>query len=352
MALLFGGKSTEHQVSLQSVRSIYDSIDKENYDILLIGISKDGEWNLYDHLDTCLVNSHCPDSIELKKSGKTIALVLGEKGGQFLELQSGKSLGKIDVLFPLVHGALGEDGSMQGLFRVANIPFVGSSVLASAVSMDKDFTKRLLRDAGLKVANSMTFTKNKKGTINFKEVKDVLGTPMFIKPANQGSSVGISKVVSEEEFYKGIDIAFSYDSKIIVEESIVGREIECAVLGNDEPIASLPGEIVTQNSFYSYKAKYMDEKGTKLIIPAELEDTVTQEIKTKAIKAFKALQCEGLARVDFFLTKDNDLIINEINTLPGFTKQSMYPKLWEVSGIKYHELINKLISLAIERHQN
>jgi D-alanine-D-alanine ligase len=240
---------------------------------------------------------------------------------------------------------------MQGLLRLANTPFVGPSVLASAISMDKDIAKRLLCDAGLRVADSLTFTRNMKDTIDFKEVKEKLGTPMFIKPASQGSSVGVSKIESKEEFYQGIDNAFCYDHKIIVEEAIVGREIECAVLGNDEPISSLPGEILTPSTFYSYEAKYIDEKGTQLIIPAVLEEKVIQEIQAKAIKAFKVLHCEGLARIDFFLTKNHELLINEINTLPGFTKQSMYPKLWEVSGIQYKELINTLISLAFVRYQ-
>ncbi|RKL69406.1 D-alanine--D-alanine ligase [Salipaludibacillus neizhouensis] len=351
VGLLFGGKSPEHQVSLQSAKSVFEAIDKDKYEILLIGIDKEGKWNLYDNLDTCLLNNNNPNLIELKKSDKSIALVPGELSNQFLELPSGASLGKIDVIFPLVHGGLGEDGSMQGLLRFANIPFVGPGVLASAVSMDKDVAKRLLSDAGLRVAHSLTFTRKMKDTIAFKKVKKKLGTPMFIKPANHGSSVGVSKVESKEEFYQGINHAFCYDQKIIVEEAIVGREIECAVLGNDEPISSLPGEILTQNTFYSYDAKYIDEKGAQLTIPAVLEDIVIQEIKEKAIKAFKVLHCEGLARIDFFLTQNQKLIINEINTLPGFTKQSMYPKLWEVSGIQYKELINTLISLAIERHQ-
>jgi D-alanine-D-alanine ligase len=351
IGLLFGGNSTEHQVSLQSAKSVVEAIDKEKYEILLIGIDKEGKWHLYDSLDNGLLNTNNPNLIQLKNSGKRIALIPGEKDHQFLELPSGASLGKIDVIFPLVHGGLGEDGSMQGLLRLANIPFVGPSVLSSAICMDKDITKRILLDAGLRVARYLTFTRNMKDTIAYKDVKKKLGTPIFIKPASQGSSVGVSKVNTEEEFYQGINNAFCYDHKIIIEESIVGREIECAVLGNNEPISSLPGEILTSNTFYSYEAKYIDEKGAQLIIPAVLEEKVIQEIKTKSVEAFKVLHCEGLARVDFFLTQNQELIINEINTLPGFTKQSMYPKLWKVSGLPYKELINKLISLAIERHR-
>ncbi|MBU9723615.1 D-alanine--D-alanine ligase [Bacillus alkalicola] len=349
VAILFGGNSTEHQVSLQSVKSIVHSIDKRKYDVVLIGVDKEGKWYLYDNLDSCIKNSHDPNSIELVKSDKRIALIPGNHIYPFIELPSGKVLGKIDVIFPLLHGGRGEDGSMQGLFRITNMPFVGSSVLASAICMDKDFTKRILLHAGLKVANYTTFTKNEENNIHFKKIKKQLGLPVFIKPANQGSSVGVSKVESEDEFHLGIEAAFSYDNKIIVEEAIDGREIECAVLGNNYPISSLPGEVMTNSSFYSYEAKYIDEKDSQLIVPAVLEDTVVKKMKLTAIKAFEAIQCEGLARIDFFLTKDNDLIINEINTLPGFTKQSMYPKLWEASGRCYKDLIDDLIRLAIER---
>ncbi|MFB4165733.1 D-alanine--D-alanine ligase [Alteribacillus sp. JSM 102045] len=352
VGLLFGGNSSEHQVSLQSVKSVYEAIDKDKYDVFLIAIEKEGNWFLCDNIETCLLNTNEPNMIKLSNTGKRIAIIPGEKRSPFLKLPNASPIEKVDVLFPLVHGGLGEDGSMQGLLRFVNIPFVGPSVLASAVCMDKDFTKRLLRDAGLRVAHSLTFTRETKNTIHFREVKAKLDTPLFIKPANQGSSVGISKAETAEEFYQGIENAFSYSNKIIVEEAIAGREIECALLGNEQPIASIPGEIANKQSFYSYEAKYINEDGVQLIIPADLDKDTTGRIQKEAIKAFKALQCEGMARVDFFMTPDQKLIINEINTLPGFTKLSMFPKLWEASGLSYPELINTLIHLALERQKN
>ncbi|WP_158735609.1 D-alanine--D-alanine ligase [Alteribacillus sp. YIM 98480] len=351
VGLLFGGKSTEHQVSLQSAKSVYEAIDKDKYEVLLIGIDKEGNWNFYHNIDTCLVNINNPNKIALRKSDKRLAYFPGKKRYSFFEWPSAAPFEKIDVIFPLVHGGTGEDGSMQGLLQLANIPFVGPGVLSSAVCMDKDITKRLLRDAGLSVANSFTFTREMKNTIQFNKLKAKLGTPMFIKPADQGSSVGISQVETAEEFSQGVNQAFHYTNKIIVEETIAGRELECAVLGNDSPAASIPGEISKKQSFYSYEAKYINED-TQLMIPADLNDSTIQKIKKEAVKAFKALHCEGMARVDFFLTKEKRLIINEINTLPGFTLRSMYPKLWEASGLSTRELINTLIQLAMERQKN
>ncbi|SDH86147.1 D-alanine--D-alanine ligase [Alteribacillus bidgolensis] len=352
VGLLFGGKSTEHQVSLQSAKSVYEAIDKDKYDVLLIGIDKNGNWNLYNNLDTCLLNINNPNKIALRKSDKRLAFFPGKKRYSLFEWPSAAPFGKIDVIFPLVHGGTGEDGSMQGLLQLADIPFVGPGVLSSAVCMDKDIAKRLLRDAGLSVAHSFTFTREMKNTIQFNKLKAKLGTPLFIKPADQGSSVGISQVETANEFYQGVNQAFHYTNKIIVEETIAGRELECAVLGNDFPIASLPGEVSKKQSFYSYEAKYINEDGAQLMIPADLNDSTIQKIKKEAVKAFKALHGEGMARVDFFLTKENRLVINEINTLPGFTNRSMYPKLWEASGLSTRELINTLIQLALERQKN
>jgi D-alanine-D-alanine ligase len=350
IGLVYGGKSAEHEVSLQSAKNILEALDKAKYDVLLIGIDKEGKWHL-NETSRYLLNAENPKLIELNKTNKGIAVVPGEHKNQLLNLKSPESLGQLDVLFPILHGTLGEDGSIQGMLRMANIPFVGSNVLGSAISMDKDIAKRLLRDAGLKVAKSFTYTRSTRKNINYEEIKREMGLPLFIKPANQGSSVGVSKVHNQEEFFKGVDDAFKYDHKILVEETVIGREIECSVLGNDKPIASIPGEVVSTGDFYSYEAKYIDENGAILEIPARLSEEISSQIQGIAIKAFKALNCEGMARVDFFLTENETIIINEINTIPGFTKISMYPKLWEVSGISYSHLIDKLIDLAIERHQ-
>jgi len=350
IGILFGGKSAEHEVSLQSAKNVMEAIDKSKYEVVLIGIDKEGKWHLND-ASHFLLNEENPKLITLNKTNKGIAVVPGEEENQIVNMTGTESLGKLDVVFPILHGTLGEDGSVQGMLRMANIPFVGPNVLSSAISMDKDIAKRLLKDAGLKVANAYTLTRATKDSISYEEVKQNLGLPLFIKPANQGSSVGVSKVSTEEEFVKGVENAFKFDHKVLIEEAIKGREIECAILGNENPAASIPGEIVATNDFYSYEAKYIDESGAVLEIPAKLSEEVTKKIQGIAIHAFKALNCEGMARVDVFLTEDNEVIINEINTIPGFTKISMYPKLWELSGLPYSELIDRLVELAIERQQ-
>ncbi|WP_152654866.1 D-alanine--D-alanine ligase [Oceanobacillus sp. CFH 90083] len=350
VGIVFGGKSSEHEVSLQSAKNIVDAINLDKYEVYLLGIDKQGNWHVNDH-SHYLINEEDPSLIALNKTGEGIAIVPGAEKNQIIQTDSDISMDQLDVIFPIVHGTLGEDGSLQGMLKMANIPFVGSDVLGSAISMDKDIAKRLLNDAGLNVARGFSFRKAKQDQIVYQDVAAELGTPLFIKPANQGSSVGVHKVETEEEFNHAIQDAFLYDHKVLVEETVVGREIECSVLGNEHPIASVPGEILPTVEFYSYEAKYIDESGARLEIPAVLDKEVAEQIQATAIQAFEALHCEGLARVDVFLKEDNTIIINEINTLPGFTKISMYPKLWEESGISYRELIEKLIELAIERHQ-
>lgn len=351
VGVVFGGKSAEHEVSLQSAKNIVDAIDKDKYEVMLIGIDKEGKWHLNDQ-SSYLLNAENPMLIQLNKSNEHVAIVPGDEDNQLIHASKSMPLGQLDVIFPIVHGTLGEDGSLQGLFRTANLPYVGSNVLGSSVCMDKDIAKRLLNAADIKVAKGLVYKRSKKNEIDYNKAVEALGTPMFIKPANQGSSVGVSKVHTEDEFMQGIESAFEYDHKIIIEESIDGREIECSVLGNNEPKASLLGEILPNTEFYSYESKYIDEKGAELAIPADLTDEETKRMQAVAVKAFETLECGGLARVDFFLTKDGEIYVNEVNTLPGFTKISMYPKLWEISGISYPELINQLIELAIQRHKD
>ncbi|MFC3041663.1 D-alanine--D-alanine ligase [Virgibacillus xinjiangensis] len=350
VGIIFGGKSAEHEVSLQSAKNIVEAIDRKKYDIVLIGIDKNGKWQVNDP-SSYLVNADNPKQIKLSKSDENVAIVPGATRNQFIHQSTYDQLDQLDVVFPIVHGTLGEDGSLQGMLRLINLPFVGPSVLGSSVCMDKDVAKRLLKESGVNVAKGLSFTRAKKEKIDYDEAVDYLGTPMFIKPANQGSSVGVSKVSTKEEFEKAVDEAFQYDRKLIIEEGIDGREIECSVLGNEEPKASKLGEILPQSDFYSYESKYIDEKGADLAIPADLPQDVTNKMQQVAVDAFEALQCEGLARVDFFLTDDGEIYVNEVNTLPGFTKISMYPKLWEISGLPYEELINRLIELGLERYQ-
>lgn len=340
VGLIFGGKSVEHEVSLQSAKNIYDALDKNKYDVILIGIDKKGKWYLNDS-STFLLNIKNPKLISLNTNiAKKVTFIPGKEENQLVNS---------DVIFPILHGTNGEDGTLQGFLKLLNIPFVGSGVLGSALGMDKDVMKRLLRQANLPIAKFLVYKIYEKDKINLNIIKKTLDLPVFVKPANLGSSVGVSKVKNEYDFKKAIDFAFEYDNKILIEQYIKGREIECSVLGNENPIASLPGEIISKHEFYSYDAKYIDENGALLKIPADLPKNIVKKIQKLAIETFKTLSCEGMARVDFFLTNSNKIIINEINTIPGFTKISMYPKLWEVSGISYTELINKLIELAIDR---
>lgn len=347
IAILCGGKSTEHEVSLMSAKNIIETIDKEKYEIILIGIHKTGEWFLQD-INNFLSNEEDPKNISLINSDIEVGLVLGKKDKQLISLKDGKVISSIDVAFPVLHGSYGEDGSVQGLLKLANIPFVGPSVLGSSVGMDKDCAKRLLRDAGIPVADFLTFNFSEIKKISFEEIENDLGLPFFVKPANLGSSVGISKVKNKAEFQEAINNAFQYDNKILIEKYIKGRELECALLGNEVVRASEIGEIVVSD-FYSYEAKYLDDSGVKLIFPADISEFNKKRIQEMAIDVFKVLGCEGMGRVDFFLTEVDELIVNEINTIPGFTKISMYPKLWELSGISYTDLISELIELALER---
>lgn len=314
VGVLFGGKSVEHEVSVQSAKNVMAALDKQKYTITPIEIDKQGRWQ-----------------------GQPFVKKFANAAGQF------------DVIFPVLHGGNGEDGSIQGLLQLLDLPFVGAGIIGSAIGMDKDVMNRLLQAAGLPVAQFLVFRSGDK--IDFEAVKSKLGLPMFVKPANTGSSVGISKVKNPDDFATALKQAFSYDRKIIIEEFIEGREIECSVLGNDQPKPSLPGEVIVKAEFYSYKAKYQSDNQAELKIPAELAPDMIKRLQALAIQTFKVLECAGLARVDFFLRPDGQIFINEINTIPGFTAISMYPKLWSATGMSYTELVDELIQLALERHK-
>lgn len=305
IGVLFGGKSAEHEVSLVSAKNIIKALDKDKYNITPVKINKDGKFVF-------------------------------------------KIVKKFDVIFPIMHGPFGEDGSIQGLLKLADVPFVGPSVLGSALGMDKDVMKRMLRDAGIKIGKFVTLRIGDK--VDFKKIKKELGLPMFIKPANMGSSVGISKVRDEKDFKKAVKLAFDFDNKIVIEEFIDGREIECAILGNEVPMASVPGEIIAGQDFYSYDAKYTDSTSV-CEIPAKIDKNTASKVQEISLQVFKVLNCEGLSRVDVFLKKNGEVVVNEINTIPGFTDISMYPKLWEASGISTPKLLDRLIELALERYE-
>lgn len=339
VAILFGGKSVEHEVSIMSAKNVAEAINKDKYDVILIGINKQGKW--IDAGKKPKINSESP-----------VFTLATNNGLKSIDLKDKISEIPIDVVFPVLHGTYGEDGTTQGLLKLAGIPFVGPSVLGSAVSFDKDMTKRILNEAGILNSKFVVIRKGEK--INYKRIKNYLGLPMIVKPANSGSSVGINKVTNENEFKQAVSHAFLFDRKIVIEEFIEKmREIECAVLGNDDPRASICGEVITnkKHKFYSYEAKYFDEQGALCEIPAKISKTLQNKIQKLAVKTFKVLGCEGMARVDFFIKSNGQVIVNEVNTIPGFTNISMYPRLWENSGLSYTKLIDKLIQLAIERHK-
>lgn len=337
IAIIFGGKSAEHEVSIQSAKNIVSALDKEKYEPVLIYIDKAGQWFLNNSPKNLLETAIQDSSNTLRK--------LQNKPIPFASTDSQT----IDVVFPVLHGTYGEDGTVQGMLKLMDLPFVGCSVLSSAVGMDKDVMKRLLKAAKIPVAKFVVFRKNEAKNLTYQNVTAQLGSVFFVKPANAGSSIGVSKVKNINDFAQAITEAFKYDNKIIIEEFIKGREIEVSVLGNDEPIASVLGEVIPTHEFYSYEAKYLDENGAILKIPADLSKATIKKAQNIALRTYQTLCCEGLSRVDMFLTDTGKLYINEINTLPGFTKISMYPKLWDASGISYAKLLDKLIQLAIER---
>jgi D-alanine-D-alanine ligase len=335
VAILFGGRSAEHEVSLQSAKNIFNAIDKKKYNPFLIKINKDGRWIFIGK-----------SFFSSKKENDYVVLIPGGDG-EIYSLSKKKKI-KVDVVFPILHGPFGEDGTVQGLLKLANVPFVGAGVLGSAVGMDKEIMKRLLCDSGLSIGKFITIRKED-DVPTFRFIKKKLGAPFFIKPVNLGSSVGVSKVFTEKEYFRALREAFKYDRKILIEEYIKGREIECSVLGNCKPKASALGEIKPKKDFYSYKAKYLDDDGAELEMPAKVSLKDKKKIQKMAVQVFKVLECEGMGRVDFFLRENGEVVVNEINTIPGFTKISMYPKLWEITGLSYTELIDNLICLAVER---
>jgi D-alanine-D-alanine ligase len=351
VAVLLGGKSAEHEVSLQSAKNVIEAIDRVRYEPVPIGIDKTGSWFLCEP-DDFLENPDDPRRVRLKcRERDRLAFVPGEPKHPLVRLADGEPIGPVDVVFPVLHGPLGEDGTVQGLLKTAGVAFVGAGVLGSAVGMDKAVMKRLLTDAGIPVARYHTAAWHERDRLAFDRVSADLGLPLFVKPANLGSSVGVSRVEDREGFERAVTEAFRFDLRVLIEEFVPGREIECSVLGNQRTAASLPGEILPRHAFYSYEAKYIDENGAGLVIPADLPGEAVERIRALAMEAFQALWCEGMARVDCFLMESGEVVINEINTIPGFTRISMYPKLWGATGVSYSELIHRLIQLGIERHE-
>jgi D-alanine-D-alanine ligase len=391
VGILFGGRSGEHEVSLLSAASVLHAIDKNKYEVVPIGITKDGRWLTAEHAENLLQGKIVLESRQLRAGDPNTTpaaavLARGEsvivppepvhRQSGLVPFQSDTALTRrasdrainVDVIFPVLHGTFGEDGTIQGLLELADIAYVGAGVLGSAAGMDKDVMKSLFIAAGIPIVKHVTILRGAWETEPKKIQKLVeskLNYPVFVKPANLGSSVGISKARNRTELGPAIEEAAKFDRKIVIEQGVGGkkkkaREIECSVLGNDEPSASVPGEIVPGKEFYDYTAKYLDE-GSQLIIPAKLSKADTKRVQELAIAAFKAVDCSGLARVDFLMEPDSQtksgkksgkIYLNEINTMPGFTAISMYPKLWAASGLAYADLIDRLIQLGIERHED
>lgn len=349
VCLLFGGKSGEHEVSLLSAKSIYDALDKDKYDVILIGIDKQGRW-LLGNSSNYLLNAQDPKLIKLNATNETpvVTAIAKPDKTELISLNSGQSLSSVDVFFPIIHGTYGEDGSLQGLLELMNVPYVGAGVLGSAIGMDKDVMKQLLMQNKIPVAKYHALKKVRFNDVILKEIADSLKFPIFVKPANLGSSVGVSKANNIEDLKNAAQTAFLYDTKILFEEYIKGREVECSLLGNDMPEVSVVGERIFHDEFYTYNAKYIDER-SRLDIPAQISESASKRIQELGVQVFRALECSGMARVDFFLLSNEDIIVNEINTLPGFTRHSMYPELWNASGLPYEKLLDKLITLAIDR---
>ena len=346
IGLLYGGKSAEHKVSLQTALAVIKALDLEKYEIHPIYINVEGQWIKGPQLTAHVENVK---ALEFSNKNQLTPLSLAPSLFQNSE-QTGNE--PLDVIFPLLHGPNGEDGTVQGLLELLNLPYVGNGVLASAAGMDKVMMKNVFAQAGLAQVNYVAFIRTeweKAKESVYAEVEEKLGYPCFVKPANLGSSVGISKCTNTAELEAAFVEAFQFDRKVIIEEGVIAREIEVGILGNDEPKCSVAGEIVPKKDFYDYKAKYEDGD-TALIIPADVSEKEYQQIKEMAIQAFKALDCSGLVRADFFLTKDGKALINEVNTMPGFTPFSMFPLLWKHTGVEYPQLIETLVNLAKERH--
>lgn len=339
VAILYGGRSVEHGVSIKSARNIYEYIDKEKFEPLAIGINTKGKWFLTKGVDKNI------------DQGQPLGLILDPEKPGFILLASGDRL-KIDIIFPALHGTDGEDGSIQGLIKAIDLPMVGTGVLGSAISMNKIIAKRLFQEAGIPVTKFVAFHFDDQKKIKFEDIKKKLGLPFMVKSASLGSSVGVTKVSRKNEFRNAVDESFKYDQEILFEQFIEGREIECALLGNNPAEASNPGEIVINKKyeFYTFDAKYVDAEAVEIIVPAKLDKKSVKLIREVSVQAYRALHCEDFSRVDLFLTKKGKVYVNEINTIPGFTNSSMYPMMWNERGISFPELITRLLTLASERY--
>lgn len=340
VAVILGGRSGEHEVSVRSARSVVTALDARRWDVVPIAITRSGGW-LDPTASRAGLDAH-------------VAGFDGDGGSILHSARALEALASCDVAFPLVHGTFGEDGTMQGFLEMADMPYAGAGVAASAIGMDKGLMKALFREAAIRVTRysvirSWEYTLGQKASMRL--IEETCGYPCFVKPANGGSSVGITRAASREDLPDAFRTAFAYDDKVVVEQAVIGREVECSVLGNEEPEASVVGEVEPDREFYDYNSKYDAASTTRLHIPARLSAAVAEEVRQLAVRMYRVMGCEGYARVDFFVTPDDQVVANEINTIPGFTSISMYPKLWEASGLGYSDLLTRILDLALERHE-
>lgn len=356
IGLVFGGRSGEHEVSLASANSVMSNLDPDIYEVVPIGITKEGSWLLGTEPAKLIAAAQSVDQQAGLEETTAVTLTGDPRLQRLIPIQSGEQLGNrgaLDVIFPVLHGTYGEDGTLQGLLEMANVPYVGCGVLGAALGMDKEKMKIIFHAIGLPIVEYLVCRRHeweRSPETVMNAIEQSLGYPCFVKPVNLGSSVGINKAHDRHELEYAFKVAAAYDCKIIIERGINCREVECAVLGNDEPIVSVVGEVIASNEFYDYRAKYIDNL-SQIIIPANIAQATAEEVRRQAVQAFLALDLSGLARVDFFIEKEtNKVYLNEVNTLPGFTQISMYPKLWEASGLPYAQLLDRLIELAIERY--
>jgi D-alanine-D-alanine ligase len=354
LGIVCGGRSGEHEVSLRSACGIYGAVDRRRFDPVLLAIDKQGRWRA-GSLEALVLDGHDPARIRLAPGALEVVPVGREDRLVLLAEHGLAEQAALDVAFPIVHGTDGEDGALQGWLRLMGVPFVGTDVLGSAIGMDKDIMKRLLARAGAPIPRFRTLRRGGDFQSAWEAAERELGLPLFVKPASLGSSVGISRVNDRRGFETAVEEAFRYDIKVMIEEAVPGRELECSVLGNrdgaERPQASRVGEIRPRHAFYSYAAKYLDDHGADLLVPAPIDIATEARVQELALRVFHLLEADGLARVDFFLVEDGRLIVNEINTLPGFTPISMYPKLWEATGLAYTDLVTRLVDLALEKHR-
>ena len=339
--LIYGGKSVEHEISIRSAKNVYENIDKNLFKVVLAGIDKTGLWYLHQTVSTDI------------SQGIPIAPLPVSVVPEIMNLADHSRI-RYDIVFPVLHGTDGEDGAVQGIFKAFNVPLVGCSVLGSAVAMDKIVSKKLLKESGVPVADYFYFTSGEKDAFSFEKIVEKIGLPFMVKAGALGSSVGISKVSSIEEYETALRDSFLYGNQVLVEQFVKGRELECGVIGNEHPEATLPGEIILKKNydFYNYQAKYQDEDAIDIVIPADTSEKIAKEIQKCCVMAYQALNCNDYARVDLFLTDDNKIIINEINTIPGFTNVSMFPMLWKNMGLVYGDLITKLLQMAWKRWES